>query len=410
MQINIQAIAAIPNQVIPCTVGGSSNEIRLTTGLSLSSLNDGMRFSFTPLETVVSLYNVTEFTRPITSIIIDGLPAKELKAPDGYSYALPYDIQKDKPIEVTYLLDLDVCIISSPQQSFRQALMPNGTVKLQAASATGVNLTQNDGQSLVMGNSENSSFRNVSIPVVIKSSLFTNVNYYEGTANQSLPLNKLLAVNAFNKTPTNDQDIDLDFYRMYTGVGSEAWTPTTTSIGILTKRSAIGSHDHDNSRHHVGIMWTGDGDISTLFNGPIIRSVVQSHYNLWPFPAETDLIHVTSFTSGSTALQSTPRAEIVTEGLLHVPFYEVFATYKNSTVGAIATLGLSISGTTYDGSAFSATSKLCSETATIANKPKGMYASWGVAVPMGFYIAKPILTVDSGTASFDIHMKVHFAN
>ena len=403
MKIGVNTIADMPvtGGAIPCAVSGTANHIYLTPTTTISSVTDGMEFSFVP--------NYTSDTSSLITVEIDGKGLWALNGPDGYSFALWYDVQKNMPLKIRYAAVQDVFVISSPGISFKNSIFGNGKVKLQANGTSTIALTQNDGQSLLMWNSTTSSYRLVACPTVVNSSLFTNVNYVEGVANQSLAANQLYAVYVFNKTPSNVNDVALDFYRMYTGVNAEAWTPTLNDLGIYTKRSAIGSNTADNSRTYVGMMWTGNSDVSTSFGGTTIRNVIQSHYNLWPFPAETDTVSVGGFTSTSTSLQSSPQAIIVTEGLEELPFFEVFANYKNSTAGAVATLGLSISGTSFNGTAFNATSKLWSQTASTANKPFGMHASWGVAVPMGVFTVKPIITVDSGTASFDIHMKVHFA-
>lgn len=389
----------VPGTIIPCTVSGTSVDIILTPTGGSVTLVDGMLFSFVPTTTPASGSLIT--------VQIAGNTAKSFRAPDG-AYASTYELQKNKPAVIQYYASGDYFVLVSAPLSFKQSVMSHGRGKLQADGATSISWTQENGRGLLVWNGTRAAYSLIDCPVITNSSLFTAVNYVEGVANQSLSANQLYAVYVFNTDATNDQAVALDFYRMYTGVATEAWTPVVNDLGIYTKRSAIGSGGYDNTRTYVGMVWTGSSDISTSLNGTTLRSSVCSLFSKWSFPAMSDVVSVSGITGSST--RATPIATIVSDGIDRTPVFELRANTRNDTSGQTNTIQLTISGTQYEGSSFSATSQTAKFTSTANNAWGQIQVRWGVAVPMGVFTVQPIVDTDGGTAEFDLDMQIYFAN
>lgn len=399
--LNLQRMGAIP-----CAVSGTASAIVLTpladTPSLAGGLEDGMEFSFVPSATLPVGF--------IPTANVAGLGARVIKAPDGYSFALAYDIQKNKPTRIRYAAAQNMFVLADPPLSFKQAIFGNGKVKLQIDGTTSVSCTQDNGQALLVWNPTSQSFRLVALPTITCSNVFAAQNYVEGVANQALSNNQLYAVYVFNVTGTNDQDVALDFYRMYTGIGSEAWTPTINELGLYVKRAAIGSTAADQTRTFVGMIWTAGGNIGTQLNGSVLQSLCHSHYNPWLFPMKSDTVSVTGVTTSTTALQTAPRATIISSGIEMCPHFHLSANVRNNTINQQCSIRLQITGTAFNGTSFSAQSELKRHTSSTVNAWGSLDVEWGVAVPMGVFTAQPLIAVDGGTGEFELTMNVLFAN
>jgi hypothetical protein len=385
-----------------CTVGGTANAITLTpvtTDHGITALLDGMEFTFTPANTCTSTVTIN----------VAGLGAKDLKAPDGYTYALWFDVQKNAPTRVRYSSTLDLFVLCNPPHSFKQSIVGHGNVKLQADGADSISLTQDDGAGLLVWNPTSASFRLIAMPSITNNDLFGASNWVEGVEDQALAADKLYAVYVFNPTGTNDQDVALDFYRCYTGVAAEAWTPTLNELGIYTKRSAIGETTPDNTRTYVGLVYTGGSDIEIALTGTTLQSFVCSHFKKWLFNAQADTVTVTGFTTASTELQATPIISIVTDGIDKVPVFKLYANVLNNTIDQLCSVYIQITGIAFDGSAFSATSNIAKCTSSTVNAWNQVAIEWGVAVPMGVFSAQAVVDVAGGTAQFELTMKCYFS-
>lgn len=388
---------------IKCIPTGGPNTIALTPEIPVTNLNDGDQFWFVP--------TATTNTTAIVTIQIVGLTGKiTLKGSDGYSYALWHDIQKNKITTIRYSQALNVFTIQTSPMPFKQSIFGNGKVKLQSSGASTLSLTQDNGQALLLQNPITGGFRLCAVPTITNSNVFGSSNYVEGVANQALSANQLYSVYCWNTDGTNDQAVALDFYRMYTGVGAEAWTPTLNELGFYVKKDSIGGSTYDNSRTYVGQVWTGSSTIATVLNGTDLAAPVQSHYNRWRFPMMSSQVVKTGITTGSTSRQTTPTALVSNDGIEQCPEFRLHCNYKNSTAGMTGTISLKIEGTSFNGAAFNATSPVAKFTTPIANYWGQINTEWGVAVPQGVFSVFPLLTVDGGSGTFELDLMVTFAS
>lgn len=384
-----------------CTVTGTVDALVLTPIPStdvIIALTDGMEFSCVP--------NFTSDTTATITIQIAGFAVKPFKAPDGYTAALWFDIQKGMPLVIKYAAALDVFVIATPPMSFKQSIFGNGQVKLQTSGSHTISLDSNDGQAILMWNPISSSFRKVACPNVTNNNIFDSVtdggNYVSGVAGSALLTNQLYSVYVFNTDGTNDQAVALDFWPTYLGAGVSGWNPTTNEIGLYVKPIAPGSSAPDNTKTYVGLLWTAGGDVSTLLSGTVIQAFCQSHYNLWNFSFHSDMDSVTGVTATQTL--SIPRLQCVTEGIEDLPAVRVSANYKSDGSGHTGSMYLSITGTAFNGSPFTQVSSTSKFTSTGAGNWGTLYCEWGNAVPMGVYTIVPVVSVDGGTGQFDVTM------
>src|SRR6185503_5273906 len=196
-----------PVGTVTGTVSGTASAITLSTGLGLTSLSDGQEFVFVPLSTVAGA---------VPTIAVDSVAAKTVKGVDGYSFPIYYDIQKGKPLHVRYLASLDVFAILSPPTQFEDTLFGHGTVKLAAASPTALSVFQDDGQGLLLWNSDTSAPRLVRLPSITASNLFSgNSTIVNGSVGQNLANSKLYSIYVNNTTPTNQFANNLEFWETY---------------------------------------------------------------------------------------------------------------------------------------------------------------------------------------------------
>jgi hypothetical protein len=118
--------SANPIGIVPCNVSGTANALVLTPlEGSITELTDGMLFTCIP--------DFTSTTASTITIQVDATSAKALKAPDGYTNALWFDVQKSMPLTIRYADFQDVFVIQNPPHSFKQSLFGHGRVKLQAS-------------------------------------------------------------------------------------------------------------------------------------------------------------------------------------------------------------------------------------------------------------------------------------
>jgi len=385
------------------TVSGTASAITLSTGLGLTSLSDGQEFVFVPLSTVAGA---------VPTIAVDSVAAKTVKGVDGYSFPIYYDIQKGKPLHVRYLASLDVFAILSPPTQFEDTLFGHGTVKLAAASPTALSVFQDDGQGLLLWNSDTSAPRLVRLPSITASNLFSgNSTIVNGSVGQNLANSKLYSIYVNNTTPTNQFANNLEFWETYSGVGVAAWGPTINEIGIYVKPTAAGGVSPDNTRTFVGTIFTGVGTIENEIDpAPAMCNRVYSHFpkNRWKFGYQTTVVSNTA-SSAVLTTKTTPSICSPTEGISDSPRFDARATATCDTSGTTFSFRISISGTAFNGTAFTQTSPTYTAGVPYADAPVHLTASWESAPPMGFYTAKTDIAVSAGSCTVDTDILGHIS-
>ncbi len=385
-------------------VGGTAGAITLTTGLGLTSLANGQEFIFTPTATA---------SATLVTIAVDSVAAKTLKSTDGYSFSVYYDVQATKPMRIRYISSLDIFAIQSPPLQFEDAIFGHGTVKLAAASATSLSIAQEDGQGLLMWNATTNAFRMVRLDsITTAGNLFSgNTTYVTGVANQNLAANKLYAVYVNNTDPTNQNATRLELWEFYSGVGVTAWGPVIDEIGIYVKPTTAGGATADNTRTYVGALWTGASDISNEIASAASMGVkVFSHFakNRWKFGYRTTIVS-NVIASAVLTTQATPAVLGVTEGITDSPRFDAKATATCDTSGTTLSFRISISGTAFNGSAFTDTSDTFTAGVPYANAPVHVTAYWESAPPTGVYTAKTDIAVSAGSCTFDTSILGHLS-
>ena len=386
------------------TVGGTASAITLTTGLGLTSLIDQQEFIFTPTGTVVGA---------LPTLAVDSVAAKNIKSVDGYSFSVNYNIQQSKPLRVRYLSGLDVFTIVSPPTQFEDTPFGHGTVKLQASTGTALGISQEDGQGLLMWNSATSAFRMVRLDsIVTAGSLFSgNTTFVTGVANQNLAANKLYAIYVNNTDPTNQNATRLEAWEFYSGVGVTAWSPVINEIGIYVKPTVAGGSVADNTRTYVGVVWTASSDISNEIASAASMGVkVFSHFakNRWVLGYQTTVVSNVVATSTLTT-QSTPAVLATTEGITDSPRFDAQAQVTGDTAGAVASLRISVNGTSFNGSPFAVTSPTSQATIPSAGAIVHLTAKWESAPPIGAYTARTDIAISVGTATFATDILGHLS-
>lgn len=386
------------------TVGGTASAITLTTGQGLTALTDGQEFIFTPTATVAG---------SIPTLAVDSTGAKQIKGVDGYTFSVYYDIQKDKPLRVRYNASLNVYVIVSPPLGFEGAVQTHGRMKFSGADASptkSVALYQDDGQGMMMWNSATLAYRLQRMPSITNSDISTTTNMVNGVCNQALASNQLYSVYVSNKNPTTCADDPtnalsntLEFWSTYLGVGVPGWNPTTNELGLYVKPTVAGGSTADNSRTYVGMLWTGPShDVGVVLTGSALAFPTQSHFHPWLFPVQSDTVTVSGFTTGTPTLQTTPSLLVVSEGVEMLPLIKILASYKNTMSGTTATLAIQQTQICYNGATQVLTSRTMRQVATEANKWYHFEVDYGNASCMGVYTAQPLISVDGGSATFEL--------
>jgi len=385
------------------TVGGTASAITLTTGLGLTSLSDGQEFIFTPTGTVAGA---------VATIAVDSAAAKAVKGVDGYSFSIYYDIQQGKPLRVRYLASLDVFAIMSPPTQFEDTLFGHGSIKLQASSATALAISQDDGQAVLLWNSATSAFRMVRLDSITVSNIFAgNSTIVNGVANQNLANNKLYSIYVNGTTPTNQNVTNIEFWETYSGVGVTAWGPVINEIGIYVKPTTAGGAVADNTRTFVGTIFTGVGTIANDINpAAAMCNRVYSHFskNRWKFGYQTTVVS-NATSSAVLTTQTTPSICTPTEGISDSPRFDAKATFTCDTSGTTVSFRISITGTAFNGSAYTGTSPTYTEGVPYANAPVHVTAAWESAPPMGFFTAKTDIAVSAGSCTVDTDILGHIS-
>ena len=368
-------------------------------GLTLA-LTNGYRFQFTPDASCTggaAKLNITAFS--------DG--PLFLFAPDGRELVSYYDVSEGRTITVEYRNNLPgfsavgfVLVDQVVTQS--QAAFGHGRGKLQSAGAGALNWTQDDGHGLLVWDPVQGSFRLSSFATISNGTLFSATNYVKGVANTALSTNTFYAVYYYDPNPDGNVRV-LDFWPIVEG-GVQAWTPIVNEIGIMTKCLTSGGAGIDDTRTFLGLIYTAGSDITTNLTGPVGTIRCQSHFSLWRFPFDLDLSTVSGVTSTTFVTQSTPRFEFVTEGVTDAGQFRLHCNYYNTTANTLGEIQLQITGTAFNGTPFSATSKIARHTCGAANAYGNMTAEWGVAVPMGYYVVQPAVRVNGGSGTFELWM------
>ncbi len=385
-------------------VSGTASAIILTTGLGLTSLTNGQEFIFTPTGTVAGA---------LPTIVVDSVAAKNVKSVDGYSFSVYYNIQAGKPLRVRYLSSLDVFTILSPPTQFEDTPFGHGTAKLQAASATSLSISQEDGQGMLMWNSATSALRMVRLDsITTAGNLFSgNTTYVNGAANQNALPNKLYSIYVNNTDPTNQNATRLELWETYSGVGVAAWGPIIGDLGVYFKPTTAGGAIADNTRTYVGIIWTGASDISNkIASAASMGNFVYSHFakNRWKFGYKTTLVS-NAIASATLTTQTTPAVLSVSEAISDSPRYDAKANATCDTAGAVVSFRISISGTSFNGAAFTDTSNTSTGGVPSANIPVHLTATWESAPPMGVYTAQTDIAVDIGSCTFATQIIGHLS-
>ncbi len=220
--------------------------------------------------------------------------------------------------------------------------------------------------------------------------------------------NQLYHVYLWDENGGNDGNVVLDFWRAYTGVGVEGWSPIVNELGIYVK-STSGGVGIDNTRTYVGMVWTGGSDISTTLSGSNIKLPVASHMKLWRFPFVSDLSTVSSFTATTMTAQSNPSCLFVTTGITDTGYFLLHCSHYNGTSGQVGEIRLDINGTDYQGNSFTQSTVASKATTPAINGYVNLTASFGAAIPMGVYTVTPSIRVNGGTGTFEIYMTGYVA-
>jgi len=379
-------------------VGGFAEYTLTPIGLSPIPLYDGMRLRFTPVTTSDGGASRASF---------NGSSMKLIMSSDKYTLTKYSDVQSNKPVTIEYDATLDIFFVTGVTAVLTQSF-PHATGKLQASGATSISFTQEDGRGALVWNPTTSAFRPILCPVITNSNLFGAANYVEGVASQALANNQLYHVYLWDRVGAGDGDVVLDFWRSYTGVGSEGWSPIVNEIGIYVK-SISGGVGVDNTRTYLGMIWTGAGNIATSLSGANINVSVQSHFKVWRFPFVSNISNVSGFTSTTAVAQSIPSCLFVTTGITDTGYFKAHSSHFNSSAGQVGELAIQITGTTFLGAPFIQTSPVAKATTPSVNGYVNLSASIGTAVPMGVYTVVPTLRVNGGTGQFETYMTGYIA-
>jgi hypothetical protein len=273
-------------------------------------------------------------------------------------------------------------------------------------------LAQEDGQGLLVWNATTAAFRMVRMDSITVSALFAgNSTIVNGVAGQNLAANKLYAVYVNNVTATNQNANNLEFWETYSGVGVVAWPPTINEIGIYVKPTVAGGSVADNTRTYVGVLWTGSSNISNEIASAASMGVkVFAHFaqSRWKLGYQTTVVS-NVISSASLTTQTTPSVGGITEGVTDSPRFDAKAVATCDTSGTTISFRISISGTSFNGSAFTATSPTYTAGVPYVNAPVPISASWESAPPIGFYTAKTDIAVSAGSCTFATDILGHLS-
>lgn len=410
---------SVTNYIYHCDYARVDNAVTLTVKSgqpAFTTLADGMRFTAIPTGT-------TPFMSSIVNVTIAGVTGGGpfvLYGPDGYAFINYGDLQLNSPFTVQYVSARSCFVMRDASDVPAQRMTPNGTVKLQAmtydplyptANMGLISLDRDDGGTLLIWNAAKSAFTVQSVfQATTNSDVFAASNYVSGVANQALANNQLYAVYIFNTDSSNEYANALDFWPMFLGVGVAGWNPTLNEYGMYVKPTAPGGTSPDNTRTYVGMLWTGAGDIRTRLNGSDLRMRVQSHFNVWQFPIMSDRTTIAGFTTANNGGQATPIGQFVTEGILQTPLFRYTINWRPIASGVQMTAFISITGTAYDGSAFTASSSPMYSTSAAANQWQQIICEWGVAVPMGVFQCQISLSVSGSSSDVTIDLMVVACN
>ena len=190
-----------------------------------------------------------------------------------------------------------------------------------------------------------------------------------------------------------------------------AWSPVINEIGIYVKPTTAGGAVADNTRTYVGVIWTDASDISNAIAPAASMGVkVFSHFakNRWVLGYQTTVVANAIAVPGLTT-QATPSILATTEGITDSPKFDAKATATCTDAGAIASFRISIAGTAFNGTAFTATSPTYQATIPLANSKVHLTASWESAPPIGAYTAKTDIAVSVGSCTFDTDILGHLS-
>lgn len=386
--------------IIECDITGTSEALIFTPKSGqpdVTAYVDGLKLTGVPPNTATTAAVITVKLKNNSGVDIG--TAKTLRGPDGYANMLVGDTQKNKKVTIQYNLALDRWVLVG-DSTFKQSIAAHHLNKLQSASATALNLDQDNGHGLLLWNPLTSAFRMVNTPSIAIANVFSAVNNVEGVANQPLVANQMYSVYVRNTDGGNEQAVEMSFWRTNIGAGV-GWDPVTNEYGFYVKPASVGRVGIDNTYTYVGMIYTGGTSVESIINGSALQVHVCGHFNKWPFMLRSTRSVLGAFTTAQNGIQAVPRGRVVTDGISHTPHWWYKVSFK-APAGQTRTIsmGIDVTGTAFDGSAFTVDSATYDGTGNrvAATATNGGWANvsndWGVAVPMGFFEARPYIAVD----------------
>jgi hypothetical protein len=277
--------------------------------------------------------------------------------------------------------------------TFSQQNYRHGNARLNANDSSNLALVSNDGGEILVQNSSTGDYFPVALyPSGIVQNLFNNTAYVMGTANQSLSSNTLYSVYLMNLDGTESGCV-MDFWPTFSG-----YNPIIESNGMFVANTG----GVDIGKMYLGQIWTGSSNIQTVMTGDNLQQCAFSHFNPWCFGFQTNQNNV-NFSPSMNGAQSSPSILFASEGIVGCSVIHGQLIIVGNNVGSTINFSIQVSGTAIDGSggsqSWTVSSPMVNKTITTTNCCETLSAVWMSAPPIGIYTAKPVINLNSGSAT-----------
>ncbi len=285
--------------------------------------------------------------------------------------------------------------------TFSQLNFKFGQCKLQATSATRLDLTSHDGGNILVQNVTTGQYYPIALGPggSTGQELFNGTAFVEGVANQSLASNTLYSV-YLKDIDGNETRVKMDFYRTFSG-----YNPTVEGNGLF-----VGNTGGPNiGLMYLGQVYTDNNNVtSVLAPAKDLKHRTYSHFLPWTFGFQTttQVIKMRQATDISTLI---PTILTVSEGISEGPEAYGSINFYSDKQNDLVTYQIEVSGTAIDGAggsvAWSSLSPIQYATIGHTYNWQQLSAFWASAPPIGVFTIKPVITY-SGTGNLVVRTQL----